>query len=67
MVVNLLSIPQVRVNSGRLGETVRDWGDYRDQGDQGRCRAGRGNSGRLGETVRDWGDYRVQGDQSRER
>ena len=21
-------------NSGRLGETVRDWGDYRDHGDQ---------------------------------
>ena len=40
-----------------LGETARDWGDYRDHVDKG-------IEGRLGETARDWGDYRDYGDQS---
>ena len=41
-------------NSGRLGETTRDWGDYKDQKDQG---IQMDNSRRLGKTARDWGDY----------
>ena len=45
------------------GLAVRDWGDYRDHGDQGRCKAMTENSGRLVETVRKWGDSRDHGDQ----
>ena len=52
-------------SSGRLGETVRDQGDYcnRDHGDQGIYGARMDNSRRLGETARDWGDYKDHGDQ----
>ena len=42
-------------DSERLRETVRDWGDYRDHGDQGTCMYGErmDDSGRLGETAKD--------------
>ena len=50
-------------DSGRLGETARDWGEYIDHGDQGILGARMDYNGRLGETVRDWRDYRDHGDQ----
>ena len=47
-------------DSGRQGETARNWGDYRDRGDQS---IQMDNSRRLRKTARDWGDCRLNGAQ----